>query len=75
MKQHSPTRAQETQTTVTDVVRWTKAIGSLACPDRSALCPARTASSCARGSRTESASTTSRKNGGPLAEHAQRSAP
>jgi hypothetical protein len=29
MKQHSPTRAQETQTTVTDVVRWTQELDRL----------------------------------------------
>ena len=74
MKQHSPIRAQETRTTVTDVVRWTQELDRL---------HARIAQRFARPEPRRRAlaflhgilSTTSRKNGWQLAEHAGEARP
>ena len=74
MKHHSPTIAQETKTTVTDVVRWTQELDRLhtriaarfARPE-----PRRRALAFLHGI----LSTTSRKNGWQLAEHAREARP
>jgi SRSO17 transposase len=74
MKHHSPTIAQETKTTVTDMVRWTQELDRL---------HARIAARFARPEPRRRAlaflhgilSTTSRKNGWQLAEHAREARP
>src|SRR5258708_10480385 len=74
MKHHSPTKAQETKTTVTDVVRWTQELERL---------HARIAARFARPEPRRRAlaflhgilSTISRKNGWQLAEHAREARP
>ena len=74
MKHHSPTIAQETKTTVTDVVRWTQELDRLharIAPRFARPEPRRRALAFLHGI----LSTTSRKNGWQLAEHAREARP
>ncbi len=74
MKHHSPTIAQETKTTVTDGVRWTQELDRLharIAPHFARPEPRRRALAFLHGI----LSTTSRKNGWQLAEHAQEARP
>ena len=74
MKHHAPTIAQETKTTVTDVVRWTQELDRLhagLAPRFARPEPRRRALAFLHGI----LSTTSRKNGWQLAEHAPPGSP
>jgi len=74
MKHHSPTIAQETKTTVTDVVRWTQELDRLhaqIAPRFARPEPRRRALAFLHGI----LSTTSRKNGWQLPEHAREARP
>ena len=74
MKHHSPTISQETKTTVTDVVRWTQELDRLharIAPRFARPEPRRRALAFLHGI----LSTTSRKNGWQLAEHAREARP
>ena len=74
MKHHSPTIAQETKTTVTDVVRWTQELDRLharIAPRFARPEPRRRALAFLHGI----LSNTSRKNGWQLAEHAREARP
>lgn len=74
MKHYSPTIAQETKTTVTDVVRWTQELDRLharIAPRFARPEPRRRALAFLHGI----LSTTSRKNGWQLAEHAREARP
>src|SRR5438270_13981394 len=74
MKHHSPTIAQETKTTVTDVARWTQELERLVAwiaPRFARPEPRRRALAFLHGI----LSTTSRKNGWQLAEHAREARP
>jgi SRSO17 transposase len=74
LKHHSPTIAQETKTTITDVVRWTQELDRLharIAPRFARPEPRRRALAFLHGI----LSTTSRKNGWQLAEHAREARP
>ncbi len=74
MKQYAPTISQETKTTVTDVVRWTQELDRLharLAPRFARPEPRRRALAFPHGI----LSTTSRKNGWQLAEHAREARP
>ena len=74
MKHHSPTISQETKTTITDVVRWTQELDRLharLAPRFARPEPRRRALAFLHGI----LSTTSRKNGWQLAEHAREARP
>jgi SRSO17 transposase len=74
LKHHSPTISQETKTTVTDVVRWTQELDRLharIAPRFARPEPRRRALAFLHGI----LSTTSRKNGWQLAEHAREARP
>lgn len=74
MKHHSPTISQETKTTITDVVRWTQELDRLharIAPRFARPEPRRRALAFLHGI----LSTTSRKNGWQLAEHAREARP
>jgi SRSO17 transposase len=74
VKHHSPTIAQETKTTITDVVRWTQELDRLharIAPRFARPEPRRRALAFLHGI----LSTTSRKNGWQLAEHAREARP